>query len=114
MGLIPIHVYSDVPWVPYIDTLREVGFVVHIRELHGLLSTLLSLSDEEVLTREKRALQFSQTHFTFASAMHHISKFLLNDESGSELRCQTLPPSVRGDYLEEGCEHLLGPKPLLA
>ena len=116
MGLIPIHVYSDVPWVPYIDTFREVGYVVHISKLEELLSMLLAMSDEEVLEREANARRLFKSHFTFEGAIKHIGRFLLHGELGSELRCHRLPPSTRGDYWEEGCEHLVeagarGPAP---
>ena len=41
MGLIPIHVYSDVPWVPYADLFDKIGFVVRYDDLDTLFDNKL-------------------------------------------------------------------------
>jgi hypothetical protein len=90
MGLVPIYVYSDVPWVPYEDLFRTVGYVSSVRDLGRVMATVKSLSSEEWLAREKRARDLVPTHFSFEGAMSQIGKFML-DPTTSDLRCRPLP-----------------------
>lgn len=95
MGLIPIHVYSDVPWVPYADLFDKLGFVAHYKQLESLVDDkLLKLSNEEVKRREELIVSLRDSHFSFEGILRQMEKFLLNEPN--DLRCMALPPSVTG------------------
>ena len=46
-GLVPIHVYSDRPWLPYERIFESCGFATSVFGLPWLLWRLASLSDAE-------------------------------------------------------------------
>jgi hypothetical protein len=33
MGLVPIYVYDDTPWVPYADLFQDLGYVTQVKHL---------------------------------------------------------------------------------
>jgi hypothetical protein len=50
--LIPIRVYIDVPWVPYFDLFKTLGFVTTVEELPALYQRLdKEISPEQFLER---------------------------------------------------------------
>ena len=96
MGLVPIYIYSDVPWIPYrLDLFEELGFVTHIDEVDALIETLKTMTTSEIEERERRILSLRESHFSLSGAMAHIQQFLLGDGDG-DLRCQRLPDTMRG------------------
>lgn len=111
MGLIPVHVYTDVPWVPYSDLfLREIGFVarmdgVYEDDIDGVLSRLKAMTVAEIELRERRIASLRKSHFSASGALSQIELFLRMGSSSSsssgtssvsDLRCQALPGSTRG------------------
>ncbi|KAH8043888.1 hypothetical protein JL722_14968 [Aureococcus anophagefferens] len=48
LGLVPIHVYSDTPWLPYPERFADVGFNASIDGFADLLDALHALPDAEV------------------------------------------------------------------
>ena len=97
MGLIPIQVYSDVPWVPYSEVFKDIGFAVNLAGLPALMEVLQNMSYPELARREKRALELRESHFTKKGLMEHIERFMTSGQH--DLVCEPLPASVRDDPL---------------
>jgi len=63
MGLIPIHIFSDIPWVPYGDLVAKHGFVTSIDGLPAVIDTAKSLSDDALAAREAAIISLRKSHF---------------------------------------------------
>ena len=75
MGLIPIHIFSDIPWVPYGDLLAKHVFVTSIEGLAAVIDTAKALSDNELATREAAITSLRKSHFEWDGT----SAWILND-----------------------------------
>ena len=95
MGLVPVYVYSDTPWVPYWDIFVSIGFVATPKTLGRILGEAQKMHPSELLKREARALSHVESHFSYQGAMDQISRFLLNP-SESDLKCRGIPTSKKG------------------
>ena len=110
-GLVPVHVYSDVPWVPYADLYTEVGFSTNLQGMPQLLEQLKALSPETWARMENRAVELRESHFTTQGVMDQIQRFMQpggDRTSRSDLRCQALPETIRDiSFLctEDVCRH---------
>lgn len=95
MGLVPVHVYSDIPWVPYADLFRqELGFVTDLHGLDQLIAGQLErMTTADLRQRERRIVELRTSHFSFEGALEQIKLFLNGGDS--DLRCQKLPGSAR-------------------
>lgn len=96
MGLIPIHLYTDIPWVPYADLFGDkngIGYTTTVEELEALVDRLQNHTAEEIHSHEERIVSLHYSHFTPAGVMQQIQRFLLG--SPNDLRCLKLPSSVR-------------------
>jgi hypothetical protein len=95
MGRLPIHVFTDTPWLPYEALFANVGFATDLANLPALLRWLRAqLSDAELERREKTLGQLRESHFTFAGVMEQISSFMVVPHR-SDLRCRRLPETSR-------------------
>jgi hypothetical protein len=97
MGLIPIHVYSDIPWVPYGDLYDTIGFKTNISFLPTLLEHLASLSGNEITDMEDRIVSF-RSYFTWEGLRKEILSFIRSGESHSLLKCQFVPHNARDQF----------------
>ena len=94
MGHIPIHIYSDIPWVPYADVYREIGFSNHyVKGIDELVSRLENTTAEQIVELERRIVELRDSHFSVQGVLDQIQRFMLNEEN--DLRCQKLPATVR-------------------
>lgn len=97
LGLVPVYIYSDVPWVPYAGLFETIGFVVAIGDLkHFLEAQFAKLEDDDILRRQAVARNLTATHFTYEGAIDQIKKFIL-DPPSSALRCTHPPPTIRDE-----------------
>jgi hypothetical protein len=94
MGLIPIHVHMDVPWIPYLQLYRTWGFVATVDDLPQLYKRLQDMTVDDFREREARVEASRDSHFTIRGILHQIQLFLLG---GGDLECIQLPKSVRSD-----------------
>ena len=97
MGRVPIHVYTDTPWVPY-ETLfwRSVGYVSTIRELPGLLRRLQRNSSLADIARRERAIgRLRASHFTMEGVMRQVALFMVAPKK-ADLVCRRLPGGPKG------------------
>lgn len=99
MGRVPIHVYGDMPWLPY-EALyrRSIGFAVDLTHLPVLLRALhfdRNASDAELAAREQAIARLRTSHFTFEGVLTQVSSFMLAPRQ-ADLQCRRLPPSPRG------------------
>eukprot|EP00667_Euglena_gracilis_P017364 EG_transcript_18288 len=53
MGLIPIYIYSDVPWIPYRQLFRKFGFATNLSALPTTLRHIAGLKRRVLAQREK-------------------------------------------------------------
>jgi len=100
MGLIPLYVYSDVPWIPYVNLYKDLGFMVSYRGgrsvgLVALVQELHGLSMEHVQKREERIRSYLKSHFTVSGVLSQLQNFMLGTNQNNDLVCQRLPRSVR-------------------
>eukprot|EP00571_Detonula_confervacea_P007277 CAMPEP_0172331620 /NCGR_PEP_ID=MMETSP1058-20130122/62017_1 /TAXON_ID=83371 /ORGANISM="Detonula confervacea, Strain CCMP 353" /LENGTH=726 /DNA_ID=CAMNT_0013048889 /DNA_START=121 /DNA_END=2301 /DNA_ORIENTATION=- len=93
MGLIPIHVFSDVPWVPYAGLFEEIGYVSHSSQIESLVNELQGVTKEQLEKREQRIVSLLQSHFSIKGVMQQIEHFMKGDKN--DLRCQALPLTIR-------------------
>ena len=98
MGRVPIHIYSDIPWVPYEKLFRRhLGFMVTVARLPKLLRWLSNTSSDamdELARRERSAASLRESHFTFSGVLSQVSRFMLSPRT-SDLQCRKLPRTVR-------------------
>ena len=95
LGLIPIHVYSDRPWLPYARVFHSCGYAASVFGLPRLLWRLVWLTDAEVLAREARARELAASHFSLAGVAAQVQAWLIDEPS--DLLCTRLPPTVRDE-----------------
>jgi hypothetical protein len=121
MGLIPIYIYSDEPWVPYRDLLwwfddddandydknstttnTKIGYATTVQNLPALLERLVQLSPAILVQMEATIVAYRHSHFTYAAVMRQIELFLRPPTTAgsvaslsSDLRCQRLPKHPR-------------------
>ena len=94
LGLLPIHVYDDLPWIPYRAVYENsIGFIATLDSLPGVLHQIANMSDEELRMREAKVAEHAKSHFTFDAVVAHLAQFFL-DPSSSDLECQALTPFV--------------------
>lgn len=104
MGLIPIQVYLDQPWLPYGTLMHNISYAVTVEDLPHLVETVLSqLSEAEISYMEYQIATWRDEYFSVAGTLHHIGTFLLQhdgaEEGGggnrrSDLLCQALPETA--------------------
>ena len=94
LGLIPIHVYYDAPWLPYPDLYHKIGFSTDLDGLPNLLKKINDMDLQELERMEEQIRSFKATHFTYEGVLNQISLFMKN--GGSDLRCQKLPETPLG------------------
>ncbi len=95
MGLVPVHVYSDVPWVPYADLFKKIGFISNatVVGLDNLISELKSLSVQQLEEKERHIESLLGSHFSTSGVLQQIELYLKG--GATDLRCQALPPTTR-------------------
>ena len=94
LGLIPIHVYYDIPWLPYPDLYKKIGFSTDLEGLPNLLKNINDMDLQELERKEERIRSLKATHFTYEGVLNQISLFM--KDGGSDLRCQKLPETRLG------------------
>jgi len=92
-GLIPIQVYTDVPWVPYQSLFeRDIGFVVQVDQVPALLHDLHRMPTQELDAKEesvrRHSFLFDEEHVAL-----QISKLMLGQPH--DLSCTPLPATIR-------------------
>lgn len=106
MGLVPIHVYSDVAWVPYARLFEQLGFLSDLPGLPSLLARLHAMPPAELEARERRAAELNASHFLVPGVLEQIGLFM-RAPTASDLVCQKLPPTTR-DMAADAVKPLYG------
>ena len=94
-GLIPIHVYTDVPWVPYADLFDKIAFTVQADGMDALVDRLKNMTLDGIREREQMIVAMRDSHFSPAGVKEQIEQFLMGKDT--DLRCQQLPGTVRDE-----------------
>jgi len=94
MGLVPIHIYSDVPWVYYGELWRteRIGFISNLAGLDALL-TRLATNITKIAEVEQNVRRLRESHFLPEGVMDQVHRFMMGQPN--DLRCQKLPASVK-------------------
>ena len=93
LGLIPIHVYTDTPWLPYPEVYEKIGFSTDLKGLPDLMKKINDTDLQELEHMEKRIHSLKATHFSPDGILNQISLFMKNE--GSDLKCRKLPASTK-------------------
>jgi hypothetical protein len=93
-GLVPIHVYLVVPWVPY-RTLYEakLGYLTDLNGLPNLLKRLQNMSRADFERHEAQIVSYRESHFLPSGIMHQIGLYM--KYGTGDLECGYLPATVR-------------------
>lgn len=101
LGLVPIYVYSDTPWIPYEHLFPGIGFSVQLNGLPDLIKRLNDHSqqnssdfNQKLVAFEAQALAFAHSHFSILGVLQQIGLFLVSPDK-SDLRCRALPRTPR-------------------
>ena len=101
-GLVPVHIYTDTPWVPYPDLFEKIGYTVTMKQLPSLVDRLCGPGiEEELARREALVLKYRDSHFSLPGTMKQIDDFMLH--GGGDLRCRPLPATKLDKG--EACPH---------
>lgn len=95
IGRIPVYLYDDIPWLPYIGTNNSVasfGYIGRHQYLFRVMREILGTSDVDLMRRldlVRRARRF----YTYEGVLEQIDLFLLDPlgPHGGYLRCVKLP-----------------------
>eukprot|EP00040_Diaphanoeca_grandis_P017266 m.89781 g.89781 ORF g.89781 m.89781 type:complete len:517 (-) comp26332_c0_seq2:210-1760(-) len=101
MGLIPVFVYDDVPWVPYESYWSKFGYVANLSEIPKLLVSINNTSTEELERKEIEVRKFAKSHYSWEGVVQQITNFMTQTNGGGDLKCQRLPACPRNDVV--GC-----------
>eukprot|EP00930_Biecheleria_cincta_P083806 TRINITY_DN73316_c0_g1_i1.p1 TRINITY_DN73316_c0_g1~~TRINITY_DN73316_c0_g1_i1.p1 ORF type:complete len:1494 (-),score=273.54 TRINITY_DN73316_c0_g1_i1:60-4541(-) len=94
LGLIPIHVFLDIPWLPYRDLFPSLGFSTDVKGLPALMAQLQGMEASQLELMEEKIKSLRESHFTDAGVLQQISLFMLGGHG--DLRCQARPESLNG------------------
>lgn len=93
LGLVPIYIYDDIPWLPYYDSLRWGDFSLVVRvtgetlELRTLVLFLRQLSPDRLGEMRGKIGSLYDSHFSRAGAFRQLRRFLRFGFDESDLRC---------------------------
>lgn len=94
-GVLPLHIFDDFEWLPYLGSGKEVhkfGYSVNINELVPVLQKLaLDLKPSSVTERRNLMKSLRMSHYSYVGVINQISLYLKFGPSISDLRCN-LPP----------------------
>lgn len=104
IGRVPVFLYDDVPWIPYLGSnisIETYGFMAGLNatvaslQLPALIHKLENTSDAEYRAKHEQVARIRQ-HFTYQGVMKQIERFFKNPfgeaEDGSDLRCTPRHP----------------------
>jgi len=92
-GLVPVHVYSDIPWMPYKHLAQNISFVTHIDDFPEFLKNLENMDDAQLDQMETEVVRLRNSHFTREGVMQQIADFMKHGTGA--LQCEKLPSSIR-------------------
>jgi hypothetical protein len=89
MGMIPVYVYNDIPWLPYYDSINWSAFSIVVRwdRIQDASNRISETSDQEVHAMRTRIHQLFFTHFSANAVMKQVMNLLQFGFCGSDLRC---------------------------
>ena len=91
MGLIPIYIYSDIPWLPYIEVYKNIGYMTTLDGLPTLVQRLKKLSMEKILEKELQIRSLYESLLTAPATLSQLQNFLMGRDN--DFVCQKLPHS---------------------
>jgi hypothetical protein len=87
-GFIPVHIYSDIPWVPYPKIFSNLGFSASIDNLPELLDILRKMTVEDFEQREVTIESYRESHLSVKGIMEQIGLFM---KDAGDLACGLSP-----------------------
>jgi hypothetical protein len=95
MGLVPIYVYSDTPWLPYGNIINDVVYASSIVNVTHFMRWIDAVDNATVDNLERKIVSMRHSHFEPTAVMRHIAQFMSGGTH--DLVCQALPASVRDE-----------------
>jgi hypothetical protein len=104
MGMIPVYIFSDIPWLPYYDSINWSSFsiVSHLDDLSEWCKFIRECPEERVNCMRKKIQSLWETHFSFEGMWNQLKNFLQYGFSGSDVRCA--PFLAEGGHLKKPVE----------
>lgn len=95
LGRLPVLLYDDVPWIPYMGTnasIQAFGFAGQSGHLGQMVDKLLSVTSTDLATRLE-AVKKAREHYTYDGVLRQIALFLADPlgPGGGHLRCTRVP-----------------------
>lgn len=99
LGLIPLFVYTDVPWIPYMDFLTKnhsLVYKVQYQDIgHFVQHILANMTNVEIEQKEIQIKSLRDSHFSYEGVLQQIKGFLLG--TPTDLQCTQLPRTVKDE-----------------
>jgi hypothetical protein len=94
-GILPIYVYDDIEWIPYLGTnasLHNFGFSISIREVESKFEEIRRLlTADEIQRRRNYMISLRRSHYSYEGMMKQIGLYIKFGPAVSDLRCNVLP-----------------------
>jgi hypothetical protein len=103
LGLVPVVVYSDLPWIPYMDFLvkqqKSLVYMIQYQDLARFVQQDLfqqqHLTNDEIAQKEEQIRSLRDSHFSYEGVLQQIQAFLWG--TPNDLQCTPLPRSVKDE-----------------
>jgi hypothetical protein len=94
LGMTPVYVYSDIPWLPYYDSIDWSSFaiVVNVTDMDRVFKAMAAIPIEQINKMRDRARSLIDSHFSIEGAWQHLRDFLRYGFGRSDLRCAPYLP----------------------
>jgi hypothetical protein len=94
MGMVPVCVYDDFPWLPYYDSINWSGFAIVVRYdgLRAVVPIMQNETVEEVGRMRRRIRELYDSHFSVAGMFRQVFSLLRFGFARSDLRCAPYSP----------------------
>lgn len=90
LGMIPVMIFDDYPWVPYINSSfpwKDVGFVYLRKEIPQMAKMVKEISQKRIKYMRSVILKYRNSHFTLNATLNQIEMFMKYGFAMSDLRC---------------------------
>jgi hypothetical protein len=94
MGMVPVYVYTDIPWIPYYDSINWSSFaiVTSISRFSEWCKFMKECPVEQVNAMRQKARSLMESHFSYDAIWRQLRNFLRHGFGGSDLRCAPFLP----------------------
>lgn len=90
LGMIPVMIFDDYPWVPYMNSSfpwKDVGFIYLRKEIPQMAKMVKEISQKRINFMRSVILKYRNSHFTLNATLNQIDMFMKYGFAMSDLRC---------------------------